>query len=131
MKFLTFCFLSNSVTLIEQKLPAFKVKQPPSRFMVNSREKKRKNRHAKLKTSFFLFKLDVYSYGVLFCEMCTRELPVPEKRAQQIRAVKNSDYRTLINNCLRRDVEKRFDSMTVLNVVDPWMTELLRTKEST
>ena len=63
--------------------------------------------------------------------MCTRELPVPDKRAQQIRAVKSSDYRTLINNCLRRDVEKRFDSMAVLNVVDPWMTELLRTKEST
>ena len=125
MKFLTFCFLSNSVTLIEQKLPAFKVKQPPPRFMVNSKKKINK------KKIVFLFQLDVYSYGVLFCEMCTRELPVPEKRAQQIRAVKNSDYRTLINNCLRRDVEKRFDSMAVLNVVDQWMTELLRTKEST
>ena len=125
MKFLTFCFLSNSVTLIEQKLPAFKVKQPPPRFMVNSKKKINK------KKIVFLFQLDVYSYGVLFCEMCTRELPVPDKRAQQIRAVKSSDYRTLINNCLRRDVEKRFDSMAVLNVVDQWMTELLRTKEST
>ena len=111
------------MALLEQNLLAFKVKLPP-RFMVNSK----KIQHAKVKTNFpFLFQLDVYSYGVLFCEMCTRELPVPDKRAQQIRAVKNSDYRALINNCLRRDVEKRFDSMAVLNVVDQWMTELLKT----
>lgn len=113
------------------KITSFKSQTTSFEIYGEFERKKRKNRHAKLKTSFFLFKLDVYSYGVLFCEMCTRELPVPEKRAQQIRAVKNSDYRTLINNCLRRDVEKRFDSMAVLNVVDPWMTELLRTKEST
>ena len=120
---ITFCFLRDSVGLLEQNLLAFKVKLP-QRFMVNSK----KIQHAKVKTNFpFLFQLDVFSYGVLFCEMCTRELPVPDKRAQQIRAVKNSDYRALINNCLRRDVEKRFDSMAVLNVVDQWMTELLKT----
>lgn len=66
-------------------------------------------------------KLDVYSFGVLFCEMCTRELPVPENRRDQIRNVSNVEYRTLINNCLRRDVAKRLDSYDVLQVLENWI----------
>ena len=66
--------------------------------------------------------MDVYSYGVLFCEMCTRELPVPENRREQVLNVGNVEYRSLINNCLRRDVEKRWDSSSVLQLFDTWLT---------
>ena len=68
-----------------------------------------------------ILQLDVYSFGVLFCEMCTRELPVPENRRDQIRNVSNIEYRTLINNCLRRDVDKRLDSYDVLQVFESWL----------
>lgn len=68
--------------------------------------------------------LDVYSFGVLFCEMCTRELPVPENRRDQIRSVANSDYRTLINNCLRRDVTTRLDSDAVLQTFERWSKQM-------
>ena len=53
--------------------------------------------------------------------MCTRELPVPENRREQVMSVANTGYRTLINNCLRRDVEKRLDSSGVLQVFEEWM----------
>jgi len=65
--------------------------------------------------------LDVYSFGVLYCEMCTRELPVPENRREQIRNVRNPDYRALINNCIRRDVERRIDSDRVLSDFEDWL----------
>jgi len=76
-------------------------------------------------------KLDVYSFGVLFCEMCTRELPVPENRIEQIRNVGNTEYRNLINNCLRRDIDKRLDSRAVADVIQSWVMSELEIKQST
>jgi len=75
--------------------------------------------------------LDVYSFGVLFCEMCTRELPVPENRIEQIRNVGNTEYRNLINNCLRRDIDKRLDSRAVADVIQSWVMSELEIKQST
>lgn len=54
--------------------------------------------------------------------MCTRELPVPENRREQVLSVGNMEYRSLINNCLRRDVEKRWDSSNVLQLFDTWLS---------
>ncbi len=56
----------------------------------------------------FLFKqVDVYSFGVLLCEMCIRELPVPQEIHNQIGQVTNGALRRLIQRCVQRDPETR------------------------
>jgi len=58
-------------------------------------------------TSNQTVKVDVYSFGVLLCEMCIRKLPDPEKRIQQIAMVTNRQIRALIRRCLQSDPEAR------------------------
>ncbi|XP_027045029.1 probable serine/threonine-protein kinase drkD isoform X2 [Pocillopora damicornis] len=52
-------------------------------------------------------KLDVYSFGVLLCEICTRKLPDPDRRDEQVAMVKNRILRALIRRCLKRAPEAR------------------------
>ncbi|KAL9975225.1 hypothetical protein ACROYT_G012358 [Oculina patagonica] len=54
-------------------------------------------------TSNQTVKVDVYSFGVLLCEMCIRELPDPEKRDQQIVMVTNHVLRALIRGCVQTE----------------------------
>ena len=54
-----------------------------------------------------LVQVDVYSFGVLLCEMCIRELPDPIKRDRQVALVKNKLNRALIRKCLQREPEAR------------------------
>ena len=49
----------------------------------------------------------MYSFGVLLCEMCIRELPHPEGRDQQIAMVTNSVLRALIRGCVQREPAAR------------------------
>ena len=58
---------------------------------------------------FFIFcgQVDVYSFGVLLCEMSIRELPDPEIREQQVAMVTNSVLRALIRRCLETDPQAR------------------------
>ena len=49
----------------------------------------------------------MYSFGVLLCEMCVRELPDPERRDQQIAMMANSLLRALIRGCLQSEPEAR------------------------
>ena len=51
--------------------------------------------------------VDVFSFGVLVCEMCIQELPDPERRDQQIAMVTNRLLRALIRRCLQSDPEAR------------------------
>ena len=55
----------------------------------------------------YLVQVDVYSFGVLLCEMCIRELPNPERRDRQVTMVKNKLNRALIRKCLQREPEAR------------------------
>ncbi|KAJ7388257.1 hypothetical protein OS493_038925 [Desmophyllum pertusum] len=52
-------------------------------------------------------KIDVYSFGVLLCEMCIRELPDPERRKEQVAVVKNCLLRALIRGCLESEPATR------------------------
>ncbi|KAJ7374740.1 hypothetical protein OS493_005087 [Desmophyllum pertusum] len=52
-------------------------------------------------------KVDVYSFGLLLCEMCIRELPDPQDVNTQIRQVTNGALRGLIQRCVERDPEER------------------------
>jgi len=44
-------------------------------------------------------KVDVYSFGVLLCEMCIKQEPDPERRQLQIIQMKNSTFRNLVKQC--------------------------------
>ena len=49
----------------------------------------------------------MYSFGVLLCEICIRELPDPDRRYEQVARVTNGVLRALIRGCLQQDAEKR------------------------
>ena len=49
----------------------------------------------------------MYSFGVLLCEMCIRELPDPERRDEQIAMVANNVLRALIRGCVQTEPGSR------------------------
>ena len=49
----------------------------------------------------------MYSFGVLLCENCIRELPDPDRRDEQVAMVTNRVLRALVRRCLQRDPEAR------------------------
>ena len=49
----------------------------------------------------------MFSFGVLLCEMCTREMPDPERRNEQVRLVRSHSLRDLVCECLRTDPAER------------------------
>ena len=42
----------------------------------------------------------MYSFGLLLCEMCIRELPVPQQIQQQIGLVTNDVLREVVMRCV-------------------------------
>ena len=51
--------------------------------------------------------MDVYSFGVLLCEMCIRELPSRQEVRNQIGQVTNGALRRLIKRCVKERPENR------------------------
>ena len=64
--------------------------------------------------------MDVYSYGVLLCEMCIRDLPDPEQRKKQVALVKNGVFRELIKRCIQTEPEARPTMEDIINYLD-WL----------
>ena len=58
---------------------------------------------------FYVFhhQVDIYSFGVLLCEMCTRERPDPERREEQLGKVNGRNIHDMIQKCTQKDPEKR------------------------
>ena len=59
---------------------------------------------------FFSFtQIDVFSYGLLVCEMCNGELPLPDQaeRKKQIEKITDATVRGLVEACTREDPQKR------------------------
>lgn len=56
---------------------------------------------------FFLLQVDVYSFGVLLCEMSIGKLPNPDSREEQVAMVKKHKLRAVIRRCLHQDPRKR------------------------
>ena len=52
---------------------------------------------------FYCCKVDVYSFGALFCEMCIRQLPDPQRRNEQVVLITNGVFRGLVRRCLQRE----------------------------
>ena len=49
----------------------------------------------------------MYSFGVLLCEMCIRELPDPRGKRNQIGQVTNDTLRRLIKRCVKGNSKER------------------------
>ena len=60
----------------------------------------------------------MYSFGVLLCEMCIRELPDPDRRDEQVAMVTNGVLRALIRGCLEQDAEKRPSMEEIINELE-------------
>ena len=63
--------------------------------------------------------MDVYSYGVLLCEMCIRELPDPELRQTQVTQVTNHVLQDLIKRCIQEKPEVRPTMEEIIDVLGP------------
>jgi len=60
----------------------------------------------------------VYSFGVLLCEMCIRELPDPQRMRNQIGQVSDGTLRRLIKRCVRRNPEERPTTSEVISELE-------------
>jgi serine/threonine protein kinase len=65
----------------------------------------------------FHFKVDVYSFGLLLCEMCIRELPVPGHTHEQIRLITNAHLRELVQRNTNETPENRPTMAEVLTAL--------------
>ena len=53
-------------------------------------------------------KMDIYSFGVLLVEMCTCELPIPERRAVLIQSILlHRELVTMISDCMKENKDLR------------------------
>lgn len=60
-------------------------------------------------------KIDVYSFGLLLCEMCIRELPVPHQSRDQISLITDRVFRDLVMSCVRQDPGERPNMAEVIS----------------
>ena len=62
----------------------------------------------------------MYSFGVLLCEMCIRDLPDPDPHGirNQIRQVSNDTLRRLIKRCVKRNPEERPTTSEVIRELE-------------
>ena len=60
----------------------------------------------------------MFSFGVLLCEMCIREMPDPERRNEQVRRVRSHSLRNLVCECLRTDPAKRPDMARIIQDIE-------------
>ena len=55
-----------------------------------------------VKVNYIFFRLDVYSFGLLFYEMCTGEWPVFENH-EKVRLIANKEFGRLILWCIEEE----------------------------
>ena len=65
-----------------------------------------------------MFQVDVYSFGVLLCEMCITEQPQPERRVRQIAQVTNDGFRNLVSQCVHEEPGVRPNMEQIINQLE-------------
>ncbi|XP_068721135.1 probable serine/threonine-protein kinase DDB_G0271682 [Montipora capricornis] len=65
-------------------------------------------------------KVDVYSFGVLLCEMWIQEMPDPERREEQVLLVRNRFFRNLVRQCLQADPAMRPDMAQIIQELEQY-----------
>ena len=67
----------------------------------------------------FFFKIDVYSFGVLLCEMCSfKQFPDPQKRLAQVNMVRDHGLRELVRRCLKTNPRERPDMTEIISELE-------------
>ena len=66
--------------------------------------------------------IDVYSFGVLVCELCISEEPNPDERERQIALMLDKNLRDLAEQCLGKDPTKRPTMSDVITKLKPMAT---------
>ena len=64
----------------------------------------------------------MFSFGLLLCEMCIRELPVPNETQEQVSMIADQVLRDLVTSCVRQEPGERptmAEVITVLEKVEP------------
>ena len=56
----------------------------------------------------------MYSFGVLLCEMCIRDMPDPKIRKQQVSLMRNGVFKNLVCECLIDDPAERPDMARII-----------------
>ena len=59
----------------------------------------------------------MYSFGLLLCEMCIRELPVRQQIQEQIGLITNGVLREMVMRCVMRAPEARPTTNDVITVL--------------
>ena len=60
----------------------------------------------------------MYSFGVLLCEMCIRELPDPQRRENQIERIENWSHHNVVSRCVKTHPNDRPDMKTVIELLE-------------
>ncbi|XP_048577934.1 uncharacterized protein LOC5513787 isoform X1 [Nematostella vectensis] len=63
-------------------------------------------------------KVDVYSFGLLLCEMSIRELPVPQQTREQVSLITNGVLRELVMRCLKTSPEARPSMSEIITLLE-------------
>eukprot|EP00794_Sanderia_malayensis_P000549 gene549-1206_t len=48
-------------------------------------------------------KVDVFSFGILLCEMLIRQFPVIQERYEQIKLIRKTEHRNVVTQCIQED----------------------------
>ena len=72
----------------------------------------------------------MFSFGLLLCEMCIRELPVPNETQEQVSMIVDQVLKDLVTSCVRQEPGERptmAEVITVLEKVEPEIKNDLKT----
>ena len=62
--------------------------------------------------------MDVYSFGVLLCEMCIQEPPVPDRHDEQVDKMSNQALQELVRQCLETNPDNRPDMTEIISKLE-------------
>lgn len=62
--------------------------------------------------------MDVYSFGVLLCEMCIQDFPEPGRRDVQVDKMSNRALKGLVRHCLQTNPNDRPDMTEIIGKLE-------------
>ena len=68
--------------------------------------------------------MDVYSFGVLLCEMCVQEPPEHGRHDEQVDKMLNRALQKLVRLCLQTDPKKRPDMAKIIDKLEKFQEML-------
>lgn len=66
----------------------------------------------------FFLKIDVYSFGVLLCEMSIPEELDKARRSEQVATITNENHRKLVVRCVDYEPDKRPKTSEIIHILE-------------